>query len=331
MKLDFHKNHKLLYGTVLGLFLVLSGVIAIGPALWVQANNHPLPGTRPFTEEEAQGLQVYLSEGCVYCHTQQVRPIPQDTSRYGRASAPGDYARLGPTDAWRHTPSVLGTERTGPDLSSIGDRQPSDAWHHIHLYQPRAVVPASMMPSFPWLYEVKPEADSGDVVVPIPDAHVPDRGVVVAGPRARALVAYLMALKQAPLPGTTAAAGIVAGADSDSGASVLGAQVYSTRCASCHQAEGEGVSGIFPSLRNDPVVLAEDPTRHIEIVLYGLEGQAIEGETYLTPMPGWAAQLTDEEVAAVINHERVSWGHDAPTVTTEDVARVREEGSPDVH
>lgn len=206
MRLDFHKNHRLLFGTILGVFLALSGIIAVAPALWVQANNHPLPGTRPLTSEEALGLQVYLSEGCVYCHTQQVRPIAQDTSRYGRPSAPGDYARLGPTDLWRQTPSVLGTERTGPDLAAIGDRQPSDIWHHIHLYQPRAVVDASIMPSFPWLYEVRPEAGPDDVVVPVPAPHAPEEGVVVAGPRARALVAYLLALRQAPLGGGEAAA-----------------------------------------------------------------------------------------------------------------------------
>ncbi len=199
MQLDFHKNHRLLFGTVLGLFVVLSGIIAVGPALWVQTNNHPLPGSEPLTDLEADGLQVYLSEGCVYCHTQQVRPIAQDTSRYGRASAPGDYARLRPTDLWRQTPSVLGTERTGPDLANIGSRQPSDIWHHIHLYQPRAVVDVSMMPSFPWLYEVKSGADPDDVVVPVPDEYAPADAVVVAGPRARALVAYLLSLKQPPL------------------------------------------------------------------------------------------------------------------------------------
>lgn len=328
MKLDFHKNHRLLYGTVLGVFLALSAIIAVGPALWVQANNHPLPDSRSLTAEEAEGLQVYLSEGCVYCHTQQVRPIPQDTSRYGRASAPGDYARLGPVDLWRQTPSVLGTERTGPDLSSIGDRQPSATWHHIHLYQPRAVVDASMMPSFPWLYEIKSEADPDDVVVPVPSSHAPDARVVVAGARARALVAYLLALRQPPLPGTAASAptsDVPGAADTDA----MGARVYGARCASCHQADGEGVPGVYPPLRDDPVVLDEDPTRHIEVVLFGLQDEPIQGVDYPTAMPGWASQLSDAEVAAVVNHERRAWGHDASTVTVEDVARVRQGGEPD--
>lgn len=206
MKLAFHKNHRLLFGTVFGFFVALSLMIAVGPALWVQTNNRPLAGSQAHTAEEALGLQVYLGEGCVYCHTQQVRPLAQDTERYGRASAPGDYARLAPYDFWRQTPSVLGTERTGPDLSNIGVRQPSDVWHHIHLYQPRAVVGVSMMPAFPWLYEVRAEARPDDVVVPVPAPYGPEGSVVVAGPRARALVAYLLSLKQVPLGGETAAA-----------------------------------------------------------------------------------------------------------------------------
>ena len=326
MHLDFHKNHRLLFGTVLAVFLGLSGIIAVGPALWVQSNNHPLPESAPLSDEEALGLQVYLSEGCMYCHTQQVRPLAQDTMRYGRPSAPGDYARLAPTDLWRQTPSVLGTQRTGPDLSNIGNRQPSDIWHHIHLYQPRAVVGESMMPSFPWLYETKSAADEGDVVVPTPPPHGPSEGVVVAGPRARALVAYLLALKQAPLSASARSADVAASGET---ADEVGARVYGSVCASCHQTGGEGVAGVYPPLVDDPVVLDADPTRHIEIVLFGLQGSVIGGISYPTLMPGWAAQLSDEEVAAVVNHERRSWGHDAPPTTPGDVARIREGGPPD--
>jgi cytochrome c oxidase cbb3-type subunit 2 len=58
-------------------------------------------------------------------------------------------------------------------------------------------------------------------------------------------------------------------------------------------------------------------------VLHGTHGRVINGKTYAAQMPGWASQLTDEEVAAVINHERTSWGNHAPTVTTKDVAALR--------
>lgn len=319
MRLDFHKNHRLLFGVVLFGFVALSVIVAVAPALWVGARNHPLPGSEPLTGLERRGLEVYVAEGCVYCHTQQVRPIRQDTSRYGRPSVPADYARLGPQDMWRQTPSILGTERTGPDLSNVGERQPSEIWHLIHLYQPRAVVSGSIMPAFPWLFEIKPSAAEDDVVVPVPERYGPSDGVVVAGALARALVAYLMSLRQVPLAAERAATAPGSG-------DALGARVYDTRCASCHQPDGSGVAGTFPPLAGDPVVIASDPTRHVEIVLFGLVGEVIDGVTYAAPMPGWKDQLTDEEVAAVVNHERTSWGNDAPLVTPERVAEIRQQG-----
>lgn len=322
MRLDFHQNHRLLFGVVLFGFVALSLIVAVGPALWVGARNYPLPGSRPLTALEQRGLNLYVAEGCVYCHTQQVRPIEQDTTRYGRPSVPADYARLVPQDMWRQTPSILGTERTGPDLSDVGGRQPSDVWHLIHLYQPRAVVPSSIMPAFPWLFEVREEAAPDDVVVPVPEGSAPRSGVVVAGPNARALVAYLLSLRQVPLTAESSAPSSGAG-------DALGARVYDGRCSTCHQPDGSGVPGVFPPLAGDPVVLAEDPTRHVEIVLFGLTGEAINGVAYAAPMPGWAEQLTDEEIAAVVNHERALWGNGSSPVTLERVAEIRQGGRPD--
>lgn len=107
----------------------------------------------------------------------------------------------------------------------------------------------------------------------------------------------------------------------------IGATLYRTSCSSCHQANGEGVKGAFPPLAGDPVVTDEDPTRHIEIILFGMQGEAIEGVEYSAAMPPFSEQLSDEEVAAIINHERTSWGNDAPTVTAEDVEKIRTEGN----
>jgi mono/diheme cytochrome c family protein len=104
------------------------------------------------------------------------------------------------------------------------------------------------------------------------------------------------------------------------------AKLYRTSCASCHQTNGEGVAGAFPPLADDPVVTAEDPTEHIKIVLFGMHGEDIGGTSYSSPMPAWSKQLSDKEVAAIVNHERTSWGNDAPTVTTEQVAKVRSDG-----
>ena len=107
-----------------------------------------------------------------------------------------------------------------------------------------------------------------------------------------------------------------------------GAALYRTSCASCHQSNGVGLEGVFPPLAGDPVVLDDDATRHIEIILFGLDGEAIGGVQYPAAMPGFAAQLSDAEVAAVVNHERTSWGNQAPTVTVDEVAEVRRGGAP---
>jgi len=102
-----------------------------------------------------------------------------------------------------------------------------------------------------------------------------------------------------------------------------GATLFRTSCANCHQSNGEGLKGTFPPLAGDPVVTSDDPTRHIEIVLHGLQGKEIDGVKYSAAMPPWADQLSDEEISAIINHERSSWGNDAPTITPDDVAEVR--------
>jgi cytochrome c oxidase cbb3-type subunit 2 len=84
--------------------------------------------------------------------------------------------------------------RTGPDLFNIGARQPSKDWHLGHLYQPRAYVPGSIMPSYPYLFETKAAADPGDEVVKLPPGQGPAGKVVVARPEALDLVKYLQGL-----------------------------------------------------------------------------------------------------------------------------------------
>lgn len=106
----------------------------------------------------------------------------------------------------------------------------------------------------------------------------------------------------------------------------IGAKLYRTSCSSCHQANGEGIAGTFPPLADDPVVTAEDPTEHIYIVLFGMQGGEIDGTKYASQMPAWSEQLSDKEVAEIINHERNSWGNNAPNVTPEDVEKVRAKG-----
>jgi len=93
----------------------------------------------PVPNQAGKGRAIYVREGCFYCHSQFVRPQDRD---FGSKVNAGDYAN--------ETPNVLGTSRTGPDLSNEGGKMP-DAWHLGHLKDPRAYTPGSIMPSFSYL------------------------------------------------------------------------------------------------------------------------------------------------------------------------------------
>ncbi|PWG60943.1 cbb3-type cytochrome c oxidase subunit II [Spiribacter halobius] len=158
---------------------------------YVQMASEPVPkDLEPYTEAELRGRQLYISEGCMYCHSQQPRDpgySAADSRRgWGRAAVPGDYAY--------DQPHLMGTMRTGPDLLNIGARQPSQQWHLIHLYNPRAVSPDSTMPPYRYLFEVVGNPLDGETVVEIPAPYGPDEGVVVTTQAVEDLVAYLKAL-----------------------------------------------------------------------------------------------------------------------------------------
>lgn len=161
----------------------------------------PIPEElEPYTESEARGRQVYIANGCLYCHSQQIRD-PSFTTDVDRAW--GDRASV-PADYVYDEPAMVGTMRTGPDLINVGQRLPDPTWHLIHLYDPRAAVPWSIMPAYPFLFEerapddVRPE----DVVVPVGGPRAPEGVVVIARQEALDLVDYLLSLERNfPVPG----------------------------------------------------------------------------------------------------------------------------------
>lgn len=172
--------------TVAFAFVVLVGL----PRVQLAGVTAPA-GLQPYAAAEREGRALYTSLGCYYCHSQQVRTpsFGSDSARgWGRASVPEDYVY--------DRPHLLGTMRTGPDLMDIGVRQPSREWHYLHLYQPRAVAPFSVMPSFPFLFALKDQAEMGDEIVNTPPGLVPAGKVLVALPRARVLVDYLLAMQR---------------------------------------------------------------------------------------------------------------------------------------
>ncbi len=126
------------------------------------------------------------------------------------------------------------------------------------------------------------------------------------------------------LPITTAAAAVPsAGTPQQPEWAELGERVYGNTCASCHRTSGDGLAGVFPPLARNPAVLDPDPTAHIAAVIDGVSGKVIDGVAYPGPMPAFGHILSDEEIAAVVNHERSRWGNEAPLVSVADVAKLR--------
>ncbi len=327
---NFHKDLKMLIIVAVGVYLVLVIFVSIVPATNL-SYVEPLPTAEPMTAQERQGLEVYVSENCMACHTQQVRNIEMDKMWGDRPSIPSDfYYDKQRMDVWRQSPSILGSERTGPDLTNIGVRQPSETWHLMHLFNPRSVSPASIMPSYSWMFKAKDstEITKEDVVLNLSKEfyNVPGKKIV-AKPKALQLVAYLKGLKQAKMPGSETVEFIPAskipkimdGKPNSGSGGLDGKQLYLSTCASCHQEAGSGLVGAFPPLKGSPIVNDEDPKLMLQIILQGYDARS-----EFAVMPPFAAQLSDEEIAAIATHERNSWGNDAPPVTAEDVKKVRE-------
>nr|WP_313304042.1 cbb3-type cytochrome c oxidase subunit II [Empedobacter sp.] len=128
--MDFFNNHKKLFLSALAFFLFLTLIICILPALNNQKINRPLPGSNVSTEEEVRGKQIYIREGCVACHTQQIRNVDMDQVFGERPSIAADYARNKRISFFQNTATLMGTERTGPDLTNIGRKQPSLEWQY---------------------------------------------------------------------------------------------------------------------------------------------------------------------------------------------------------
>ncbi|MBY0545981.1 MAG: cbb3-type cytochrome c oxidase subunit II [Candidatus Obscuribacterales bacterium] len=170
--------------------------------------------------DPGRGRQIYVREGCVYCHTQFTRL--QDRG-YGPLVKAGDYVY--------ETPHQLGTARTGPDLTNEGGKFPSE-WQKAHLVQPRSVKPGSIMPSFSYLSD----NDMNDLVAYIQTLgnNRPVKHYVEAPEEYQA---YLARKK----------------VDTNSDAAANGGRgIYTQNCAACHGLDGRGNGPNSISLEKKP-------------------------------------------------------------------------------
>ncbi len=184
-----------------GLMIILIiGAISFGtlveltPLVFGKEVKEPIEGLKPLPALALEGRDIYLREGCNVCHSQMIRPLRAETERYGHYSVAGE-------SVYDH-PFLWGSKRTGPDLARVGGRY-SDDWHRAHLYNPRDVVPESVMPSYPWLFENQLDGNrTGKKMtvmrtlgVPYTDDDIAGASAAVAGKsEIDAVVAYLQQL-----------------------------------------------------------------------------------------------------------------------------------------
>jgi len=251
---------------------------------------------RPASAAEDRGRELYIANGCVYCHSQYVRP--QDWAEGAqRVARAGDYAK--------QQPPLLGSQRTGPDLSQQGGEHPDD-WHLAHFLNPRHTSPASIMPAFSF----HTRAEIGDLTRYLQS---------LGGTQADYRVARQERWKQA------AVAAYRAGPDANvawvhsrvpevwrrmpnpypaTGASLArGQRIYELYCAGCHGPSGDGRGTAEPYLTPPPLNFALLRRNLIEGKYIGglLYYQIMNGITG-TSMPYFKTQLESAKIWDVSNY-----------------------------
>lgn len=260
-------NYLIAAGFVALIFLTIIYVTAILPA----STFTPVPSEAANVYEpgspEQLGRDIYRREGCFYCHSQFVRYQDREM---GEMVKSGDYVN--------ETPHVLGSERTGPDLSNIGGKYP-DAWHWTHHVNPRVVKPGSIMPRFSYLSDEEMTN----------------------------LVAYLQAVGKkriqprwvvAPQEYRDRFHGVAEAVDVNSSAAAnAGRGIYMQNCAQCHGVEGRGNGPVSISMQKKPANFTRSFYKsYDDATWFWRTMEGVPG----TRMPRWYKTLGDESAAYVV-------------------------------
>jgi len=152
MKHETLEKNTFLLGVFITVVVSIGGLVEIVPLYFLKDTVPPMEGVKPYEPLALKGMDIYIREGCVSCHTQQLRPFRAETERYGTYSKPAE--------SMYDFPHLWGSKRTGPDLARVGGKYP-DSWHVQHMRDPQSMVPESVMPKYPWLE--KRQLDGSDV------------------------------------------------------------------------------------------------------------------------------------------------------------------------
>ncbi|MBK8241444.1 MAG: cytochrome-c oxidase, cbb3-type subunit I [Deltaproteobacteria bacterium] len=152
---DWHhrlEGRPLAFSVGVTIAVAVGGLFEIIPSMAIKTNIPTISSVHPYTPLELAGRDIYISEGCVNCHSQMVRPFREETLRYGDYSKPGEFVY--------DRPFLWGSRRIGPDLLRVGGKYP-DSWHYNHMLDPQTLSPGSLMPSYAHLFD--DELDLGDI------------------------------------------------------------------------------------------------------------------------------------------------------------------------
>jgi len=191
---DLIERNQALMIVLIILVIAVGGLVEIVPLSFMKTMTEPVAGLKPYSALQLTGRDIYIREGCYNCHSQMIRPFRAEVERYGHYSTAGEFV-------YDH-PFQWGSKRTGPDLHRVGGRY-SDEWHRIHLADPRALVPESNMPGYPWLARVPANAADVEakmralrqVGVPYPEEQIKAARAELRGKTEMdALISYLQVL-----------------------------------------------------------------------------------------------------------------------------------------
>jgi cbb3-type cytochrome c oxidase subunit II len=284
----------LIYGSL----MIFASILAVAVILpWATMSDKPSEIFRERTAPEEEGRKIYIANGCTYCHTQFIRFLDWDLGAERIARA-GDYIR--------EQPHLLGSERTGPDLSQEGGEHPDD-WHVAHYTNPRFTRPESLMPSFEFLGKEKIKA----LIAYKQSLGFKDADLRVERQRfwkQKAIEAYQAGpdkniewlhskvpepWRKLPNPYPTSEAGLK-----------RGHRIYQSFCIGCHGPIGDGMGSAEPYLYPPPLNFTLLAGRGISggILYY----QIMNGITG-TAMPYFKRELESEKIWDVGNYVAVNF------------------------
>ncbi len=289
--------------TVLITVVILIGTVVMMVFPLFSSETQPkMASLKPYTALQLAGRDVYIENGCYYCHSQMIRPLKAEVMRYGEYSKAGEFAY--------DQPFLWGSKRKGPDLARIGGKY-SDKWHYKHMTDPRKLFQGSNMPAYGWLAEQTINAkDMENSMKALGFPYTKDDIEALKDKsKLDAVIAYLQCLgtsvdKKPKQP-------LIAAGDknpllADAKAIEEGKKVYEMNCAACHGIDAKGDVG--PDLTDNEWLYVPGPIQDDTLFSIIADGtkkdQEFEHRKAKGGMPSWGEFFGKKKIWSVVSYIR---------------------------